>query len=147
MGNKGGRRAMRIGIDVRYVRFRFTQATFSWVLLHSGWMYRATYRHGHTKNPELAALYARCARLLLAPFLPVFVFDGPGRPGRKRNKKVRGTENWLVSDVKEMLDGFGFPWVQVCHEQTLRLQSLAYDNPGSWGSRSSASLDVLTGHD
>jgi Holliday junction resolvase YEN1 len=32
---------------------------------------------------------------------------------QKRNKTVRGTEHWLVSDTQEMLDCFGIPWVNV----------------------------------
>jgi Holliday junction resolvase YEN1 len=79
----------------------------------SGWFYRASSRHGHTKNPELAELFGRCARLLSLPFFPVFVFDGPERPVQKRNKTVRGTQHWLARDTQEMLECFGIPWVNV----------------------------------
>jgi hypothetical protein len=47
------------------------------------------------------------------PILPVFIFDGKGRPKLKRSKTVRGNAHWIVWDMKAMLDGFGFAWVEV----------------------------------
>ncbi|CAA7267181.1 unnamed protein product [Cyclocybe aegerita] len=89
-------------------------------------IYRAIYRHGKTKNPELATLFARCARLFKLPICPLFVFDGPGRPKNKRGKKVRGTRLWLEQDFKTMLDGFGFTWIEApLGEAEAELASLA----------------------
>lgn len=45
--------------------------------------------------------------------LPVFVFDGPGRPAKKRGVSVRGTPLWLENDFKSMLTAFGFPYLVV----------------------------------
>lgn len=79
----------------------------------SAWIYRACYRHGRTKNPELATLFARCSRLLVLPIMPLFVFDGPNRPKIKRGKTVRGNSHWLTEGMKEMLDSLAFPWIDV----------------------------------
>ncbi|CAA7267737.1 unnamed protein product [Cyclocybe aegerita] len=103
----GGTRSLRIGIDAL------------------AWIYRAIYRHGRTKNPELATLFARCARLFKLPVHPLFVFDGPERPKNKRGKKVRGTRLWLERDFKTMLDGFGFMWIEAPGEAEAELASLA----------------------
>ena len=48
------------------------------------------------------------------PILPMFIFDGKGRPKLKRGKTVRGNAHWIIRDMKAMLDGFGFGWVEVC---------------------------------
>ncbi|KAJ7822021.1 hypothetical protein B0H14DRAFT_2598822 [Mycena olivaceomarginata] len=47
------------------------------------------------------------------PFIPVFVFDGPGHPSLKRGKLVKGNDHWLVQPFQQMLDGFGFMWIVV----------------------------------
>jgi Holliday junction resolvase YEN1 len=47
------------------------------------------------------------------PVLPVFIFDGKGRPKLKRSKTVRGNAHWIIPDMKAMLDGFGFAWAEV----------------------------------
>jgi hypothetical protein len=47
------------------------------------------------------------------PVLPIFIFDGNGRPKLKRGKTVRGNSHWIIRDMKAMLDGFGFTWVEV----------------------------------
>ncbi|KAK0217977.1 PIN domain-like protein, partial [Armillaria fumosa] len=49
-------------------------------------------------------------RLFHLPVLPLFVFDGPKRPINKRKKKVNKTTDWLTTDFKELLEGFGFPY-------------------------------------
>jgi len=70
--------------------------------------------HGQTKNPELAILFGWCTQLLQLPVLPLFVFDGKGCPKVKRGKAVCGNPHWITCDMKEMLGGFGFVWVEVC---------------------------------
>lgn len=89
----------------------------------SAWIYRACYRHGCTKNPELATLFARCSRLLALPIMPLFVFDGPNRPKIKCGKNVRENPHWLTEGMKEMLDSLAFPWIDVSHFLPLSLLS------------------------
>lgn len=117
VNNRSGVRGLRIGIDIRRVLVNIGRLCTILTCHSSGWIFRACYRHGKTKNPELSAIFARCARLLSIPVFPIFVFDGPGRPRTKRNKTVHGTEHWLTKDTKEMLDYFGFPWIQVRHSR------------------------------
>ncbi|KAH9032774.1 hypothetical protein EDB85DRAFT_2289635 [Lactarius pseudohatsudake] len=70
--NPANFRGLRIGIDA------------------SIWFFHAV--HGREgENPELRTLFFRCARLTSAPFLPLFIFDGPKRP-------------------KEIIEAFGFEW-------------------------------------
>ncbi|KAJ7656369.1 PIN domain-like protein [Mycena polygramma] len=92
LGNSTGARGFRLGIDA------------------SGWMYRACSLHGNTESPELVALFSRCSRLFRLPFLIIFVFDGPERPGMKRGKIIRANDHWLTASFQRMLDGFGFRW-------------------------------------
>jgi holliday junction resolvase YEN1 len=80
----------------------------------SGWMHLVSYRHGHTKSPELAGLFARCLKLFELPLDCLFVFDGSQRPKYKRGGLVRGNDHWLTRDWKEMLDALGFSYIEVC---------------------------------
>ncbi|KAF8868453.1 PIN domain-like protein [Gymnopilus junonius] len=91
----------------------------------SGWVYRACYRHSCTKNPELATLFARCSRLVQLAVNPLFIFDGPGRPRRKRGKHVRGNPHWIECDFKKMLDALGFAWKDAPGEAESELASLS----------------------
>ncbi|CDO75460.1 hypothetical protein BN946_scf184823.g14 [Trametes cinnabarina] len=89
--NPDGKRGLRVGIDA------------------SIWFYHANYgREG--ENPELRTLFFRCTRLMSAPFLPLFVFDGPKRPDIKRGKRVTGKNHWLVQGMQEIITAFGFEW-------------------------------------
>lgn len=73
------------------------------------WFFHAAYgREG--ENPELRTLFFRCARLLSAPFLPLFVFDGPRRPSVKRGKRISGNQHWLTDGMKNIINAFGFEW-------------------------------------
>jgi len=103
MANSGGVRVLRVGVDA------------------SGWIFRASYRHGHTKNPELATLFVWCTRLFQLPIAPLFIFDGAGRPKTKRGKQVRGNHHWITHSMKEMLDGFGFAWADAPGEAEAEL--------------------------
>ncbi|KAI0289660.1 hypothetical protein BC826DRAFT_1098460 [Russula brevipes] len=90
-GNPSNLRGLRIGIDA------------------SIWFFHAAYgRDG--ENPELRTLFFRCARLTSAPFLPIFIFDGPKRPKFKRGKKISGEKHWLVDSMKGIIEAFGFEW-------------------------------------
>lgn len=57
------------------------------------WLYQVqgTFGIGRVRsgeNPELRTLFFRLARLLRLPVHAVFVFDGPGRPIKKRGVRV-----------------------------------------------------------
>jgi hypothetical protein len=47
------------------------------------------------------------------PILPTFIFDGKGHLRLKCGKSVCGNAHWIIQDMKAMLDGFGFTWVEV----------------------------------
>jgi Holliday junction resolvase YEN1 len=78
------------------------------------WLYQtiAVYHNPHHvssgANPELRTLFYKLAHLLKSCVVPVFVFDGPGRPAIKRNRLVRQNAHWLTEDLREMIDAFGF---------------------------------------
>lgn len=77
---------------------------------------QSTFAVGHAqagKYPELRTLFYRLARLSSSRVQPVFVLDGRDRPRVKRNKNVFLTEHWMVPDVKELVESFGFDWHQV----------------------------------
>lgn len=89
--NTTGHRGYRIGIDA------------------SIWFFHAAYgKEG--ENPELRTLFFRCTRLLQSPLLPLFVFDGPGRPAEKRGKRIKGQQHHLVDGMKKIIEAFGFEW-------------------------------------
>ncbi|KZT05209.1 uncharacterized protein LAESUDRAFT_715015 [Laetiporus sulphureus 93-53] len=89
--NPDGVRGFRVGIDA------------------SIWFFHASYgREG--ENPELRTLFFKCMRLMSAPFLPLFVFDGPKRPKIKRGKRVSGKHHWMVQGMQAIIHAFGFEW-------------------------------------
>ncbi|KXN86679.1 hypothetical protein AN958_09763 [Leucoagaricus sp. SymC.cos] len=89
--NPRGLRGYRIGIDA------------------SIWFFHAEYgKEG--ENPVLRTLFFRCATLMKAPFLPLFVFDGPKRPEFKRGKKINKAGNKLIPGMKRIVEAFGFEW-------------------------------------
>ncbi|KAJ7743855.1 hypothetical protein B0H16DRAFT_999284 [Mycena metata] len=89
--NPNGSRGFRIGIDA------------------SIWFFHAAYgKEG--ENPELRTMFFRCATLMHAPFLPLFVFDGPRRPNVKRGKKINRDLHKLTPGMKQIVESFGFEW-------------------------------------
>ncbi|CAK5264231.1 unnamed protein product [Mycena citricolor] len=89
--NSNGLRGFRIGIDA------------------SIWFFHAAYgKEG--ENPELRTMFFRCATLMHAPFLPLFVFDGPLRPGQKRGKSINRQSHKLTTGMKEIVESFGYEW-------------------------------------
>ncbi|KAJ2929825.1 hypothetical protein H1R20_g7278, partial [Candolleomyces eurysporus] len=87
--NPQGVRGYRIGIDA------------------SIWFFHMEYgREG--ENPHLRTLFFRCATLMRAPFLPLFVFDGPKRPDFKRGKRINTSQNVLIPSMKQIIEAFGF---------------------------------------
>ncbi|KAI0669291.1 PIN domain-like protein [Trametes maxima] len=100
-----GNLGLRIGIDV------------------SLWFYHASQGRGG-ENPELRTLFFRCTRLMSMPFLPLFLFDGPGRPKIKRGKHTMGRSHWLTSGMKEFIAAFGFEWREAPGEAEAELAYL-----------------------
>ena len=85
-------RGYRVGIDASLWFF------------HSEWG-----REG--ENPQLRTLLFRCVKLMNSPFLPLFVFDGPGRPSEKRGRKINNRKpHSLVEGMKRIISALGFEW-------------------------------------
>ncbi|WWD01571.1 hypothetical protein V866_008516 [Kwoniella sp. B9012] len=92
--NRNGLRALTIGIDA------------------SIWIFHAQVTH-HGENPFLRTIFFRITALLQHPVLPVFVFDGPNKPGQKRNQNVAGqfgTADHRSRQFKALLDVCGLEW-------------------------------------
>jgi hypothetical protein len=65
--------------------------------------------HGQFGGGPLRPFFFRLAKLLRVPANFVFVFDGPGRPERKRGKSVsRHQQLWWVAPSQELIRHFGF---------------------------------------
>ena len=60
------------------------------------------------ENTHLRVLFFQRATLMRAPFLPLFVFDGPKRPDFKRGKRINTAQNVLVPSMKQIIEAFGF---------------------------------------
>ncbi|KAK0487291.1 hypothetical protein IW261DRAFT_604052 [Armillaria novae-zelandiae] len=84
--------AFRLGVDV------------------SLWFFHAEYgKEG--ENPELRTLFFRLGLLLRHPILPLFIFDGPGRPSWKRGKRINTwAEDPRTEGLKAFIEAFGFEW-------------------------------------
>ncbi|KAK0457943.1 PIN domain-like protein [Desarmillaria tabescens] len=91
----------------------------------SGWMFAARYHQGQMKNPAQASLFKRLGCLFHLPVLPIFVFDGPKHPVIKRGKTINKTTDWLVADLKRMLQAFGFPYWDAPGEAEAELAMLS----------------------
>ncbi|WVQ78209.1 hypothetical protein IAT38_000292 [Cryptococcus sp. DSM 104549] len=92
--NKSGLRAVTVGIDA------------------SIWIFHAQVPQ-FGENPFLRTIFFKITALLQHPLLPVFVFDGPGKPGMKRNQRVAGgfgTMDRHSKQFKEILDVCGLEW-------------------------------------
>jgi len=64
----------------------------------------------------MRTIFFKITSLLHQPVLPVFVFDGPKKPGYKRNQKVAGgfgTSDTRSRQFKELLDEMGLEWWNV----------------------------------
>ncbi|KAF8920006.1 hypothetical protein CPB85DRAFT_737374 [Mucidula mucida] len=71
------------------------------------WFFHAEYgKEG--ENPELRTLFFRCAQLLRAPIIPLFIFDGPKRPEFKRGKHINRQANKLTTGMKRIIESYGF---------------------------------------
>lgn len=84
--------AFRLGVDV------------------SLWFFHAEYGQ-EGENPELQTLFFRLELLLRHPILPLFIFDGPGRPAWKRGKRINTwAQNPLTDGLKAFIEAFGYEW-------------------------------------
>ncbi|KAK0201655.1 PIN domain-like protein [Desarmillaria ectypa] len=73
------------------------------------WFFHAEYGQ-EGENLELRTLFFRL-ELLRNPILPLFIFDGPGRPAWKRGKRINtSAENPLTDGLKAFIEAFGFEW-------------------------------------
>lgn len=61
-------------------------------------------------NPQLQFFFYKLCRLLRAPATYVFVFDGPGRPAKKRGHNVVNRALWYTQYAKSLIEAFGFHW-------------------------------------
>ncbi|WWC69616.1 uncharacterized protein I206_103559 [Kwoniella pini CBS 10737] len=92
--NRNGLRAFTVGIDA------------------SIWIFHAQTTH-YGENPFLRTIFFKITALLQHPVLPVFVFDGPNKPGQKRNQNVAGqfgTADHKSKQFKALLDVCGLEW-------------------------------------
>jgi Holliday junction resolvase YEN1 len=79
------------------------------------WIFHAAIPQ-HGENPFLRTIFFKITSLLHQPVLPVFVFDGPAKPGYKRNQRVAGgfgTSDSRSRQFKELLDEMGLEWWNV----------------------------------
>ncbi|KAF9018088.1 PIN domain-like protein [Hymenopellis radicata] len=86
-------RGYRVGVDV------------------SVWYYQANAHNRQTKNAALASLFKRATALFsLTTVIPLFVFDGPGRPNVKHKTSVRSNSHFLNSDFKSLIRSLGWKY-------------------------------------
>ena len=123
--NQRENHSLVVGIDVRCVYSGLSNCWCSnQAACCSIWIYQtiAVYHNpDHVSsgaNPELRTLFYKLAHLLNSCIVPVFVFDGPGRPRIKRNRFVRQGRHWLMDDLCELIDAFGFYSHQVSNDVT-----------------------------
>jgi hypothetical protein len=113
--NVGGVHVLYVGVDARcLISLFFFYGHLETDGCCSSWIFWASYHHRHTKNPELVTLFVWCSRLFQLPVAPLFIFDGNHQPKNKRGKCVHGNQHWITHGMKEMLEGFGFAWRDVC---------------------------------
>jgi hypothetical protein len=110
--NAGGIHVLHVGVDARCAGL-IPASPLVADQCYSGWIFCVTYQHGPTKSLELATLFVWCAHLLQLLVAPLFVFDGAHQPKNKQGKQVHGNEHWIICSMKQMLDGFGFAWLEV----------------------------------
>ena len=112
--NRHGTHTIVVGIDARYAVW-LSPFFFAHIIIPSIWLNEAQFAHAkggrqyqRGMNPELRTLFEKMCRLLRLPFTIVLVFDGPGRPSRKRGVNVLTAEHWAEDPTKEIADAFGF---------------------------------------
>lgn len=124
--NASGLRGYRLGIDARFrppppslsLKQRLADP-LRLVWTASLWFFHLKNRH-EGENTGLQLMFFRLAKLLSAPLLPLFVFDGPKRPAWKRGIQISRKPHWMIHGAKTMIHAFGFEWRQVCFFQPPR---------------------------
>ena len=64
----------------------------------------------------MRTIFYKITSLLQHPILPIFVFDGPDKPGFKRNQRIAGgfgTSDSRSREFKALLDELGLEWWNV----------------------------------
>jgi holliday junction resolvase YEN1 len=106
--------ALRLGIDASL-----------WLFHIRGLPAQQDEEGGMGLNPELRMLFFRLANLFSLPILPIFVFDGPEKPKKKRGSERGATIGWgstkLVRDFKDVIDAFGFQHMEAPGEAEAEL--------------------------
>lgn len=85
-------------------------------LTRSLWIFHAQCVPQGGENPFVRTIWFKICTLLQQPVLPVFVFDGPDKPGSKRGKSVSGafgTSDGHSLQFKQILDNCGLEWWNV----------------------------------
>ncbi|CAD6936850.1 unnamed protein product [Tilletia controversa] len=98
------------------------------------WLYHAmTMKHTGGHKAEVRMLFFRLAKLHALPIIPIFVFDGPGRPVWKRNKQRPGAYTNAQysfphqSDFEKLIRLFGFAVYHAPAEAEAQLASMNAD--------------------
>ncbi|KAE8234904.1 hypothetical protein CF326_g66 [Tilletia indica] len=98
------------------------------------WLYHAmTMKHTAGHKGEVRMLFFRLAKLHSLPIIPIFVFDGPGRPAVKRNKQRPGAYTNAQysfphqSDFEKLIRLFGFAVYNAPAEAEAQLASMNAD--------------------
>ncbi|KAM5536755.1 hypothetical protein V8D89_009594 [Ganoderma adspersum] len=87
----------------------------------------APFQRAHAQagqNPELRTLYFRLVKLFARPIAVVFVADGPDRPTMKRGTHIVKTPHWMTTGAKDLVDAFGFDWIEAPGEAEAELASM-----------------------
>ncbi|GJJ10639.1 hypothetical protein Clacol_004866 [Clathrus columnatus] len=80
------------------------------------WTYHAQAVSGTGENAEIELIFHRCCRLLSMPVAPLFVFDGPDQPKKRRSEKrskakstrERTNECYYLNGIRGIVSSFGF---------------------------------------
>ncbi|KAJ7692275.1 PIN domain-like protein, partial [Mycena rosella] len=83
---------------------------------------RIQYNGGQTG--ALRTFFFKLCNLQQAAVAPVFVFDGPGRPTMKRNKKVSQDPLSFTEPLKTLIKSFGFYFYEAPGEAEAELAQL-----------------------
>ena len=67
----------------------------------------------YKRVPEILLLVHRLSNLLATTSRAIFVWDGPARPQRKRDKTVSTQPHWFIEAFKTLVKLFGFLNVDV----------------------------------
>ena len=128
----------RLGIDARYVHSLFLPSilpidlllSFYFILcslltlFFSIWLNQChqvfARAHVHAgRHAPLRTIFYRLGQLAALPVIPVFVFDGPQRPARKRGGAAFVRDHPLGDGMKQLIQAFGFACHDVSHPSAL----------------------------